>query len=137
MIVDVKGLLMGRIATFIAKKALEEEEIIVINCKDVVLSGGPKAIISHYKKKLELGNARWGPFYIRNSAMLFKKAVRGMLPWHNTRGREAYKRIKCYATSPKDLKGKPITIEEFHISKHKSPKHITLGEVSKHLGGKR
>ena len=136
MIIDVKGLLMGRVATVIAKKALEEEELIVINCNDVVTSGNFKDVVAHFKKKFELGGSGWGPYYIRDPARMFKRTIRGMLPWKRTRGREAFRRIKCYNTTPVEFKGTPVTFKEFHISNHSNPKHTSLGEVCKQLGGK-
>ena len=46
MIVDAKDLVVGRVASFCAKKALLGEEIIVINVDKAIISGNKKNILT-------------------------------------------------------------------------------------------
>jgi large subunit ribosomal protein L13 len=56
-----------------------------------------------------------------------KRMIRGMLPWDRTRGREAYKRLRCY------LGNGDLTEEEVKLAKSievKMPiKYIQLKEL--------
>ncbi len=66
-----------------------------------------------------------------------RRAIRGMLPWDKTRGREAFKRIMCYTTVPEELQGKEtITIEDASVKKLPTLKYVTVKEICQHLGGK-
>ena len=60
-----------------------------------------------------------------------------MLPYKQPKGREAYKRIKCYVGMPKEFEGKEtISLDNADISKMNNLKYITVGQISKFLGGK-
>jgi large subunit ribosomal protein L13 len=65
--------------------------------------------------------------------MILRRSVRGMLPYQTAHGREAYKRLKVYLGIPKELEGKELEVLE--KTKNPAGKSITLGEVSKYLGG--
>ena len=45
MIIDGTNLILGRIATFAAKKALEGEQVVIVNCESIVVTGGKKQTI--------------------------------------------------------------------------------------------
>lgn len=63
--------------------------------------------------------------------------MRGMLPWKKARGKEAYKRIMCYAGVPKELEGvKKEVIEEAKATKLPILKYVTIGELCDWLRGK-
>ena len=59
-----------------------------------------------------------------------------MLPTKKPRGREAYKRVKCYIGMPEEYKDKAIVIKEALLPEHSFTKHITLGELSRAIGFK-
>ena len=48
------------------------------------------------KRKMGSGSSMKGPKYIRQSDRLIKRMIRGMLPWDRAKGREAFKRLKCF-----------------------------------------
>ena len=56
-----------------------------------------------------VGHSQKGPKHARASEKMVKRAIRGMLPnFRWGRGREAWKRIKCYTGIPKEFEGKKI-----------------------------
>ena len=112
--VDGKNTVLGRLASFVAKEALKGKEISVINCDQIIITGNHKMIEKEFKeKRSRFGHSQKGPKHHANSEKMVKRAIRGMLPNHREgRGREAFKRIKCYVGIPKELgEIKPITLD--------------------------
>ena len=103
-IIDGNGAILGRLASFIAKDALEGEEIVVINCEKIIITGNKKRIQEDFEeKRSKVGSGQKGPKVSRLNEKIVKRAIRGMLPNHRKgRGREALKRIKCYVGVPKE-----------------------------------
>ncbi len=109
-IIDASGLVLGRMATDVAKRALEGEEVRIINAEQAIVVGSSKkAIENRYKFKREVGTHRKGPFFPREPHLLVKRTVRGMLPYQKADGRAALKRIRAYIGVPKELEGKETT----------------------------
>ncbi len=103
-IVDGKDAVLGRLASFVAKNALEGKKIVIINCEKVIITGNKKMIKEHFEeKRSKVGSGQKGPKVSRLSERIVKRAIRGMLPNHRKgRGREAFKKIKCYAGVPNE-----------------------------------
>ena len=134
-IIDAKGLIVGRLATYVAKQALLGEEFVIVNCKDAVITGDPKRYLMDIRRMREMGEPFNGPFYPRSADRIMKRSIRGMLPYKKTRGREAFKKIKCYVTVPSNFDGsKAQTLESAHSKNTKSLKLITLERVSASMG---
>ncbi len=111
-IIDGKGAILGRLASYVAKEALKGEEIIILNCDDVIISGNKKMIKEKFEKKRRMvGSGQKGPKHAKPAHMIVKRTIRGMLPEHRFgRGRKAFKRIKCYKNVPKEFEeSKKIT----------------------------
>lgn len=137
MIIDAKDHILGRLGTIVAKKALLGEEVVLLNTKDMVITGDKYEIIRRYQNFRQRGIHTKGPFYSRRADFFVKRALRGMLPYKNTRGREALSRIKCYTTVPEDMQDKkPVTFKEAHVSKVPNMKYMRVGELCKLLGGR-
>jgi len=107
-IIDGKSWPLGRLANYAAKESLKGEEIVVVNCEQIIITGNKKNIKEKFEeRRRRIGSGQKGPKYPRTIERIVKRAIRGMLPNHRKgRGKEAYKRIKCY-------KGVP---EEYHES---------------------
>ncbi len=137
MIIDATDLIIGRIATVAAKKALLGEEVKVVNCEKAIITGNKKRIIDDFKQKRERGIPLKGPYYPRQSHMILKRTIRGMLPYKRERGREALKKIKCFNGVPETLKNEKLeTIQGASITKLPNTKYIALSAVSMRLGAK-
>ena len=108
MIIDGKGAVLGRLASYAAKQALKGEEVVILNCENVIISGKKQKIKSDFlKKRSRVGSSQKGPKLIKTSERMVKRTIRGMLPEHRFgRGREAFRRIKCYNKVPKEFQEK-------------------------------
>jgi len=124
-------------AAIVAKKAILEEEIIIVNCDKSIVTGDKKEILANYKKKSKRGAPKTGPYIPRNSEKFVKRTIRGMIPYKQPKGREAFKRVMCYVGLPEEFKDKTLeTIEKANISKMKNLKFLTVREICFYLGGK-
>jgi large subunit ribosomal protein L13 len=134
-IIDAKGLILGRMASNVAKRLLEGENVIVLNAEKTAISGKRLQIVKDAKTFLEVGHHRKGPFHQRRPDRIVRRTIRGMLPRQKPKGIQAFKRLRVYLGTPLEFKGKKIqTIIEASIDKLKSP-YITVGELAKEIGG--
>lgn len=135
MIIDGHNLIIGRAAAFIAKKALMGEKVDLVNCEAMILTGTKKNVVAKYHRKKTMGVPSKGPFQPRRPDMFVRKIIRGMLPYKQHKGREAYKRIKCYINFPENLKKEEAqTIKGAGVKKVPNLIYIRLREVCKDLG---
>ncbi|HLE06339.1 MAG TPA: 50S ribosomal protein L13 [Candidatus Nanoarchaeia archaeon] len=134
-IIDGKDLIAGRLATVVAKMAMQGEIIRIINADKVLISGNQRTTISLYTQKIHRGNALTGPYQPRTADMMLKRIIRGMLPYRKELGDKAFSHIKTYIGVPKEFEGKAETVKEASLSSSKLIKFITLGELSKRIGG--
>lgn len=130
---DATDLVLGRLATHVAKRLLEGEEVRVVRAERAVISGDRNEVVQRYRDKRDLGTHRKGPFFPRTPDRILKRTVRGMLPYQKPRGREAYGRLKVYMGTPSELEGAeaetvPDATSEGIVS------FITLAELSAGLG---
>lgn len=128
-IIDGTGVAAGRLASYIAKQALQGEEITVLNSEKVVITGNKKNIKKEYEeKRSRVGSSQKGPKYPKTSERIVKRIIRGMLPDHRQgRGRDAWKRIKCYNGIPKEFEGKEMQ----KLDNAKSSKSVEVKFISK------
>ncbi|MFO7872663.1 MAG: 50S ribosomal protein L13 [Candidatus Undinarchaeales archaeon] len=137
-VIDATDLKAGRIASRIAKKALEGEEFIIINSEKAVISGSKETNFEKYSKKRDVGSRYRGPFFPKRSDRILRRTIRGMLPYKKKRGKEALKRIKTYIGVPEEFKDKKAeTIEKAKIGNVEKKRYIQLEKLSKKLGGKK
>src|SRR3989338_4972366 len=99
-VIDAKDLILGRMATIAAKKALLGQEVVIVNAEQAIISGKKSEVIEHYKTKVAKGIPLKGPYFPRQPDRLVRRTVRGMLPWKRAKGREAFKRVMCYIGVP-------------------------------------
>ena len=132
-VIDATNMIMGRLASKVAKELLKGEEIAVVNAEKAVITGNKDYIIEHYSSRRNIGSVRKGPYYPKMPDLILKRAVRGMLPMKKASGKEAYRRLIIYMGVPKQFKD--VKIEEFERTKNnKLNGYITLKELSVHLG---
>ena len=135
--IDGTKYIMGRLATYAAKAALEGKEIVIFNSEKIVVTGKKDVVFKTYRDRIKnIGGRHKGPFWPRRADDIARKAIKRMLPHQKSRGTEALKRIKTYLGMPKEFESMEKT--EFPKAKIKPTEHnfVTLGELSKHLGGK-
>ena len=137
-IIDGRNLIHGRLASVVAEKIMDGEEVVVLNAEAIVITGVKENVFADFKAKVDRGDTtkRKGPFYPRRADLLFKRSVRGMIPWTTTSGRNAFRRLHAYVGTPKQFaEGFDITVEEQAMKKI-TGKYTTLGAVAKFLGSK-
>ena len=131
-------MILGRMAAVIAKASLLGEEVNVVNCEKMVVSGRKTNTVAQEKQKRDRkGYPLKSAKFSRLPDRYVRRTIRGMVPWKQARGKEAYKRVMCYVGIPAGLADKEmITIKEASMKKLPTLKYITVGEVCKRLGGK-
>lgn len=132
MIIDAEGAILGRLATKLAKDLLNGENITVINVEKAIITGNPDSTQRRFFEKREKGDPNKGPFYPRYPDKLFKRVVRGMIPYKKDRGMKAFRRLKVVVGNPDGLKGEKIgkTIDDIAC------KYLTVKDLCKKLGAK-
>ena len=137
MIINAKNLILGRLASFAAKKALLGEKIDIINCNDAIIIGRKKLLLEKYKNKISRVTPIKGPFFPKTPERLVKRTIRGMLPYKQYRGKEAFNNIKCYNDIPQNLKDKEITnLKKFDVYQTQNLNFLRVSEICKQLKGK-
>jgi large subunit ribosomal protein L13 len=139
IVIDAEKEVLGRIASKAAKSALLGEEVYVFNADKAYVSGDMKMVFAQNLEKLTLknkGNFNKGPYHPKRPDMFVRRAVRGMLPWKKTRGREAYKRIRVYIGAPEAvLKDFSLSLPKKKGAEKKLRRKVTVSEICKYLGG--
>jgi len=137
MLLDATNLVVGRLASIAAKKALLGERVDIINCEKAVISCDKKYVFASYKQKRDRGVPKKGPFIPRMPDRFMKRIVRGMPPMSKKRGREALKRVICHIGVPEKFKGKAAdTFPKANADNLITLKKVSVGEVCRFLGAK-
>jgi large subunit ribosomal protein L13 len=98
VIYDGEGAVFGRLASVVAKDLLKGENVDVVNCEKIIISGDKKLLAKKILMKREMGSggSMKGPKYPRVADKLVKRMIRGMLPRDRAKGRDAFRNLKCY-----------------------------------------
>jgi large subunit ribosomal protein L13 len=136
-VINADGLILGRLASKVARRLLCGEKIAVVNSEMTVISGKRSSIIEDYKEKLRirtLVNPAKGPFHARRPDKILRRAIRGMLPWDTTRGKEAFRRLVTFIGIPQELKDKkPEPLLDARFERLKG-RFVRLGDISTEIG---
>jgi large subunit ribosomal protein L13 len=133
-VIDASGLVLGRASSLIAKRLLSGEHIVVVNAEKAVVVGSRPNVLGYYVAAKARGSVRKGPIYPRMPERIFRRTVRGMLPYKRSTGRDAFKRLMTYIGVPEEFKAKHMeTLEKAKaIPSLREP--MTLYDISKLLG---
>lgn len=136
-VIDAEGLILGRMASIIAKRLLQGERIDIINSERAVVSGKRLMVIGKRKKFLEVGGRnRKGPIHYRKPDAIVRRTIRGMLPYRKTTGRMAFRKLKVHIGVPRDmLKTQRESIPDASMEKLQC-RYVTVGEIAKNIGWK-
>lgn len=137
MIIDATDLVVGRLASYAAKKALLGEKVDIVNCEKAVVSGSRADVLEKFKHKRERATIRKGPFITRMPDRLVRRIVRGMIPYKKEKGRKAYERLMCFVGVPKEFEGKKLeTVEDANYKNRKLTRVVAIIEISREMGAK-
>ena len=129
-IIDGTDATLGRLASYTAKEALKGEEITILNCEKVLVTGSKNNFIQGIvAKRGRVGTTQKGPKYSVSIDKIVKRTIRGMLPnaRRSGRGREAHKRIRCYIGIPKEFENAKIE----KLEKREETISHRLGDIMK------
>ena len=133
-IIDGKGLVLGRMASVIAKRLLEGEKIIIINSEEAIISGKRQSILRESQEFLQVGHYRKGPLHRRRPDSIVKKVIRGMLPRRKARGKEALNRLRVHIGEPEGFKDEEKeTIRNANVINLKGP-YLKVSDLAHNIG---
>ncbi len=134
-VIDAEDLLLGRLASTVAKRALAGEEIAIVNAEKAIVSGARAHVLADFKQKRERGSREGGPFYPRRPDHIVKRTIRGMLPYKRERGAAAYRAIRTYVGVPREFAdAERESLPEAHIDRLNNPRFVTVGTIATFLG---
>jgi len=135
-VIDADGLILGRMASHVAKRLLNGEKIVIVNAEKAVISGKRLSILKEMRDFLQIGHFRKGPYHPRRPDNIVKRVIRGMLPRKKPRGINALKRLRVYIGVPKDYEDKEKEkILEADSRDLRGP-YITVSELARNIGWK-
>lgn len=135
-VIDASGLILGRMASIVAKRLLVGEPIVIVNSEKTAISGKRLSRVKEARAFLKIGHPKKGPFHPRRPDQIVHKTVKGMLPRRQPKGQMALRHLRVYLGVPVELRNTLLqTIPEAHVSKLKCP-YITVGEFAKEIGYK-
>jgi large subunit ribosomal protein L13 len=132
LVVDARDCILGRVASQVAQRSLDGERVAVVNAEDAIITGDKEDVMETYQKRADLGSDS-GPYYPKRPDMIFKRAIRGMLPYKETRGREAFENVRVYVGNPYDEADGEI-LDGTSLDRLSNIRFIQLGEISENLG---
>ena len=140
IIVDAKGHLLGRLASYVGKQLLTGQKVVIVRCEKTLISG------SHYRNKLKYmeflrkrmsTNPKKGPIHFRAPSRMVWRVIRGMLPHMTPKGSAALGRLKCFDGVPLSLnaKKKMVVPDALKVVRLKPrSRFCMLGDVQKECG---
>lgn len=135
IVIDASNHVLGRLSTEVAQKIMGGEEVVIVNAEKALITGRKEFILSRYKQRKDRGKIRKGPYYPRRADLILKRAIRSMIPYDKSTGREAYKRLKVYVGVPPEYeKTEKQKVER--AMKVTTSKYVTLSEISAYLGSR-
>ncbi len=132
VVIDARDCILGRVASIVADRALDGERIAVVNAERAVITGNDDDIMSVFEKRLDVGSDR-GPYYPKRPDRIFKRSIRGMVPYKRPRGREAFENVRCYVGNPYEDKEAEV-LEDTSLDRLSNIKFVSLSDISERLG---
>ncbi|MCX8184317.1 MAG: 50S ribosomal protein L13 [Sulfolobales archaeon] len=140
VLIDAEGLVLGRLASVVAKLLMRGYKVYVVNAEKAVVSGKPQIVKESYALWFEIKTLRnpekWSPHRPRNPISIVKYSVRGMLPKSPFKKILLLKRLKVYVGYPEELKKAKLQLVDVSTacSRRLGHKYVTIGEVARYLG---
>lgn len=134
-VVDASGLILGRMASVVAKRLLMGENIVIVNAEKAAISGRRLSRVREAMAFLDVGHPRKGPYHPRRPDQIVRRTIRGMLPHKIPRGQQALRRLHVYLGLPEEFRGSQLeTIGDANVGKLKCP-YVSVGDFAREIGG--
>jgi large subunit ribosomal protein L13 len=136
-VIDAEGLILGRMASIVAKRLLEGERIEIVNAEKAIVSGKRDMVLKDRVEFLGVGKSgRKGPIHYRKPNAIVRRTVRGMLPYRKTRGREAFRRLRVHIGVPRGLEAAQAeSLPDVNLDRLRG-RYVTVGEIARRIGWK-
>ncbi|HEY5620415.1 MAG TPA: 50S ribosomal protein L13 [Candidatus Bathyarchaeia archaeon] len=137
-IVDATNLILGRMATYVAKQALNGKRVIVVNAEKAVISGTKERVVARAKTKLQtrtLASQEKAPTHPRRPDTYVRRVIRGMLPWKKSRGKQAFHRVRVYMGIPPDYLGKLFSRPSYADASRLKVPYVSVAQLAEQIGG--
>lgn len=79
VVIDAEDQILGRLASQIAERVNQGQQVTVVNAQRALISGRREEIVAKYRKRKEIGSRYQGPFYPNSPAGILKRTIRGMI----------------------------------------------------------
>jgi len=126
---------MGRLASYVAKKAMEGYEVFILNTEHAIMSGTKEYYLKRFQQRIDRGTPTSGPFYPKTVIGIAKRITRGMIPYKTASGTSAFKRVKFYEGIPTEFENVELKKGLKTKDEYKHNKYITIKELSHSIGG--
>ncbi|AZQ14914.1 MULTISPECIES: 50S ribosomal protein L13 [Halorubrum] len=135
VVVDARDCILGRVSSKVAQRVLDGETVAVVNAERAVITGNEEATMETYHTRANLGSDS-GPYYPKRPDRIFKRAIRGMLPYKTEDGREAFANVRVYVGNPyeRDEDAESVVLDGTSLDRLSNIKFTTLGDISESLG---
>ena len=135
IVVDARDCILGRVSSKVAQRVLNGETVAVVNAEHAVITGNEEATMETYHTRAELGSDS-GPYYPKRPDRIFKRAIRGMLPYKTEDGREALENVRVYVGNPyeRDEDVESVVLDDTSLDRLSNIKFTTIGAISESLG---
>lgn len=140
LVIDGTDHVAGKLAAFVAKKALEGYKIHVLCAEKLVFTGPMHRRVSMYKSylnKRNVVNPARGAFHYKEPSKYFRKIFRNMACRRTVRGKEAANRISVYEGIPKEFENveRSVVIKALRkVTCSPERKYIYLGDLLSQFG---
>ena len=137
IVVDGSDLIAGRLCSNVSKLLLKGNQVSIVNCEKIMISGSRKNIIEEYKNFLKIASIihpKHGPFHPRRPDTIISRMVRGMLPRDKPSGQAAHKRLRAYIGVPKEIKSlEKIQFDNSKI-RRSNAYYVSMSHLGKTIG---
>jgi large subunit ribosomal protein L13Ae len=103
VIVDGRSHVLGRLAATIAKELLLGQNVVIVRCEEVNISGSlfrNQLKFTEFLNKRTNTNPARGPIHHRAPGRIVARCIRGMIPHKTARGQAAMGRLKTFEGMP-------------------------------------
>merc|ERR1712166_1487551 len=127
VVIDGRGHLLGRLASTMGKEVLNGNNVAVVRCESINLSGNfyrNKLKFMSFLRKKHLTNPIKGQFHFRRPSKMLWRTVRGMVPHKTARGQVALDRLKTFVI--------PAALRITKLRPDR--KYCTIGRIAHEMG---
>ena len=138
VVIDASNLILGRLASIVAKHLLSGESVVVVNAEKAVVTGERSSILKEAHTRLEIrthGSKSKSPKHPRRPDGIIRRTVRGMLPREKEKGKAAFSHLRVYIGVPGDI-DTPTAVRPRMAESRSMIRLTTVGEIAQSIGWK-